>query len=220
MPLRFACLHGRLLARISVHPTEICRLRCQKNKCETCTNFAGSEPPLLRKVTPPRFEKALNIVLSHGCPSNRTTCTVIVIIIIIIIIYLLTAFGLSPGGSIHLHTNNTRNNTNNNRTTQITNNVEECGPCPIFASFYPGILLTAEEKVRKNHSQGKRNFSQINKNPTQSTVYILPRHPHITNPTQTHTLQNPHTHTHTHITKQYKATTVQIKTDTVQDLPK
>jgi hypothetical protein len=29
-------------------------------------------------------------------------------------IYLLTAIGLSPGGSTHLHTNNTQNNTNNN----------------------------------------------------------------------------------------------------------
>jgi hypothetical protein len=34
-------------------------------------------------------------------------------------IYLLTATELSPGGSTHLHTNNTQNNTNNNRTTQI-----------------------------------------------------------------------------------------------------
>jgi len=33
----------------------------------------------------------------------------------------------------------------------------------------------------------------------------------------THTLQNPHTHTH--ITKQYKIA-VQIKTNTVQDIPK
>jgi hypothetical protein len=31
-------------------------------------------------------------------------------------VYLLTAIGLSPGGSTHLHTNNTQNNTNNNRT--------------------------------------------------------------------------------------------------------
>jgi hypothetical protein len=68
--------------------------------------------------------------------------------------YLLTAIGLSPGGSTHLHTNNTQNNANNDRTTQI-NNVEECGPCPVFASFYPGICLTIEEKARKNHSQGK-----------------------------------------------------------------
>ena len=51
------------------------------------------------------------------------------------LIYLLTAVGLSAGGSTHLHTNNTYNNTNNNRKTQITTNVEECGPWPVFASF-------------------------------------------------------------------------------------
>jgi hypothetical protein len=32
-------------------------------------------------------------------------------------IYLLTAIGLSPGGSTHLHTNTTQKNTNNNQTT-------------------------------------------------------------------------------------------------------
>jgi len=43
-------------------------------------------------------------------------------------------------------------------------------------------------------------------------------HPHITKPAQTHThtLQN----THTHITKQVKTTTVQMKTNTVQYIPK
>jgi len=55
-----------------------------------------------------------------------------------------------------------------------------------------------EEKARKNLSQGKKNFSQVKKNLTQSTIYILPKHPHITKPPQTHTLQNPHIHTHTH----------------------
>ena len=65
-------------------------------------------------------------------------------------IYLLTASGLSPGGSTHLHTNNTENNTNNNRTTQITNNVEECGPCPVFASFTLAFALQLRKKARKN----------------------------------------------------------------------
>ena len=46
-------------------------------------------------------------------------------------IYFLTAVELSPGGSTHLHTNNTQNNTNNNRRTQITTDVEECGPCHV-----------------------------------------------------------------------------------------
>jgi hypothetical protein len=61
-------------------------------------------------------------------------------------IYLLTAIGSLPCGSTHLHIKNTQNNTNNNRTTQITANVEECGPCPVFASF------TLEEKARENLS--------------------------------------------------------------------
>jgi len=62
-------------------------------------------------------------------------------------IYLLTAVGLSPGGSTHLHTNNTYNNTTNNQTTQITTNVEECGPCPVFASF----TLAFASQLRKKH---------------------------------------------------------------------
>jgi len=64
-------------------------------------------------------------------------------------IYLLTAIVLSPGGSTHLHTNNTYNNTNNNRTTQITTNVEKCGPCPVFASF----TLTFALQLRKKHGK-------------------------------------------------------------------
>jgi hypothetical protein len=60
----------------------------------------------------------------------------------------------------------------------------------VFCEFYPGICLTAEVKVWKNLSQGKKNLSQ-------STYYQ--KHPHITK-----------IHTHTHITKQYKTTTVKI----------
>jgi hypothetical protein len=75
--------------------------------------------------------------------------------------YLLTAVGLSPGGSTHLHTNNTQNNTNNNRTTQITTNVEECGPCPVFASFTLAFALQLREKTRKNLSQVEKNLSHL-----------------------------------------------------------
>jgi hypothetical protein len=117
----------------------------------------------------------------------------------IYMIYLLTAAGLSPGGSTHLHTNNTYNDTNNNRTTQITTNIEGCGPCPVFASITLAFVLQVRKKARKNLSQSKKNLSQVNKNLSQSTVYILPKDPHITKPSQTHTLPNQHTHTHTHI---------------------
>ena len=63
--------------------------------------------------------------------------------------YLLTEIGSSPGGSAHLHTNNTQNNTNNNRKTQIQANVEECGPCPVYASFTLAFAL----QLRKKHGK-------------------------------------------------------------------
>jgi len=50
-------------------------------------------------------------------------------------IYLLPAVGLSPGGRTHLHTQKIH------RTTQITTNVEECGPCPVFGSFSLAFAL-------------------------------------------------------------------------------
>jgi len=49
-----------------------------------------------------------------------------------------------------------------------------------LCEFHPGICLTTEEKARKT-------LSQIKKNLSQSTVYILTEHPHITKPTQTQT---------------------------------
>jgi hypothetical protein len=108
-------------------------------------------------------------------------------------IYLFTAVGLSPGGSTHLHTNNTRNNTNNNQTTQITTNVKECGPRPVFASFTLVFALQLRKK-HGNTSQDKENLSPVNKNLRVQYTYYQ----------NTHTLQNPHkhtrykTHTYTH----------------------
>jgi len=65
---------------------------------------------------------------------------------------------------------------------------------PRLCEFYPGICLTTEEKARKIFSQGKKNLSQVKKNLSQSTVYILPKHPHV----HTHTLETPHKHTQIH----------------------
>jgi hypothetical protein len=50
------------------------------------------------------------------------------------------------------------------RTTQITNNVGECGPCPVFASFTLAFAFQLRKKARKNLSQGNKNLSQVNKN--------------------------------------------------------
>ena len=63
-----------------------------------------------------------------------------------------TAIGLTPGGSstVHIYTQTIH------RTTQITieqhkitTNLEECRPCPIFASFTPVFAL----KLRKKHGK-------------------------------------------------------------------
>jgi hypothetical protein len=79
---------------------------------------------------------------------------------------------------------------------------------PSLCELYPGICLTTEKKARKNLSQGSRRDSKY------------------THYQDTHTLQNPpihthtHTYTHTHTLRQFKTTAVQIKTNTVQDIPK
>jgi len=60
-------------------------------------------------------------------------------------IYLLTAIGLSPGGSstVHIYTQTMH------RTTQIKTNVEEC---PVFASFTLEIGLQLRKKHEKPQS--------------------------------------------------------------------
>ena len=97
-------------------------------------------------------------------------------------IYLLTAVGLSPGDSTHLHTNNIQSNTNNSRTTQIPTNVEECGPCSVVVSFTLAFAL----QLRKKHGK-----TSVRVRETSVKVQS-------TKPSQTHTLQNPPTHTHTY----------------------
>jgi uncharacterized integral membrane protein len=63
-------------------------------------------------------------------------------------IYLLTAIGLTPSGSstVHIYTQTIH------RTTQLTN-WEECGLCPVFASYTLAIAFTTEKKAQKNLSQ-------------------------------------------------------------------
>jgi len=119
-------------------------------------------------------------------------------------IYLLTAIGLSPDGSTHLHTNNTYKNTNNKGTTQITTNVEECGPYPVFASFTLAFALQLRKKHGKTSVTVRKTSVRV-----QYTYY---QNTHTLQNLHTHTHTPPHTHTPTHITKQYKTTTVKMKT--------
>jgi hypothetical protein len=71
-----------------------------------------------------------------------------------IMIYLLTAIGLTPGGSItvHIYTQTIDRTTQSTQTihiaTQLTN-WEECGPCPVFASYTLVFVL----QLRKKHGK-------------------------------------------------------------------
>jgi hypothetical protein len=63
--------------------------------------------------------------------------------------------------------------------------VEECGPCPVFASFTLAFAL----QLRKKHGKTSvrvRKTCQVKKNLRVQYTYYQ----------NTHTLQNPHKHTH------------------------
>ena len=129
-------------------------------------------------------------------------------------IYLLTAIGLTPGGSTHLHTNNTQTNTNNKRTTQITTNVEECGPCPVFASFNLAFALQLRKKHGKTSVKLRKTLEysiHITKTSThyktsvklrkklEYGIHIIKISTHYKTHTNTHITNPPHTHTHTNL---------------------
>jgi len=69
-------------------------------------------------------------------------------------IYLLTAIGLTPDGSstVQIYTQTINRTTKSTqtiqRTTQLTN-WEECGPCPVFASYNLAFAL----QLRKKHGK-------------------------------------------------------------------
>jgi len=73
-------------------------------------------------------------------------------------IYLLTAIGLSPGGSstVHIYTQTVHRTTQNKQYLEQHNNLGKCEPSPRLGQLYPGICLTTEEKARKNLSQDSR----------------------------------------------------------------
>jgi len=66
-------------------------------------------------------------------------------------IYLLTAIGLSPGGSstVHIYTQTVHRMTQNKQYTEQHNNLEECGPCPVLARFTLAFAL----QLRKKHGK-------------------------------------------------------------------
>jgi hypothetical protein len=76
-------------------------------------------------------------------------------------IYLLTAIGLSPGGSstVHIDTQTVHRTTQLTQTVYTGRTTQQFGrvqAVPRLCGLCPGICLTTEEKARKNLSQGSR----------------------------------------------------------------
>jgi hypothetical protein len=87
-----------------------------------------SETSYLGKVTLLYFNKYASCVAAAACGDIFATITPSDFFDMI---HLSNAIWMPPGGSstVHIYTQTIH------RTTQITTNWEECGPCPIFASF-------------------------------------------------------------------------------------
>jgi uncharacterized membrane-anchored protein len=80
-------------------------------------------------------------------------------------IYLLTAIGLTPGGSntVHIYTQTIHKTTKKNKQyiekhkkqyiEQHKNEIGTVRAVPRLGELYPGICLTTEKKARKNLSQ-------------------------------------------------------------------
>jgi hypothetical protein len=88
------------------------------------------------------------------------------------------------------------------RTTQITTeqhkyklNVVECVPCPVFASFTLAFALQLRKKHKKTSVRVRKTSVRLRKTSVTVQYTYYPKHPHITKPSQTHTLQNPLIHT-------------------------
>jgi len=72
-------------------------------------------------------------------------------IIKINMIYLLTAIGLSHGGSstVHIYTQTIHRTTKNKQYIEQHNNLGKCGPCPVWASYTLAFVL----QLRKKHGK-------------------------------------------------------------------
>ena len=71
-------------------------------------------------------------------------------------IYLLTAVGLSPGGSstVHIYTQIIHRTTQNKQYIEKHSNFGRVRAVPRLGELYPGICLTTEEKARKKPQSG------------------------------------------------------------------
>ena len=73
---------------------------------------------------------------------------------VIYLIYLLTAIGLTPGGSItvHIYTQTIHRTTQNKQYIEQHKNLGECGPCPVLASYTLAFALQLRKSTEKPQS--------------------------------------------------------------------
>jgi len=66
-------------------------------------------------------------------------------------IHLLTAIGLTPGCSstVHIYTQTIHRTTQNKQYIEQHNNLRQCGPCPVLASYTLAFAL----QLRKKHGK-------------------------------------------------------------------
>ena len=66
-------------------------------------------------------------------------------------VYFSTAIGSTPGGSstVHIYTQTIHRTTQNKQYTEQHNNLGECGPCPVLASYTLAFAL----QLRKEHGK-------------------------------------------------------------------
>ena len=112
--------------------------------------------------------------------------------------------------------------TNNNITTHITTNLEECGQCPVIASFTLAVSSQLRKKqgktsVRVRKTSGRVQYTHYRNTHTlqnlhtytQSHTHTHSPTPHTLTPTHTHTHTRARAHTHTPTHTHYKAHTLQ-----------
>jgi len=90
----------------------------------------------------PKFSYVMNNIKENYAP---------IISLAFVMIYLLTVIGLSPGGSstVHIYTQTIHRTTQNKQYTKQHNNLGECGPCPVLASYTLAFAL----QLRKKHGK-------------------------------------------------------------------
>jgi hypothetical protein len=92
-------------------------------------------------------------------------------------IYLLTAIGLSPGGSstVHIYAQTIHRTTQNKQYIEQHKNFGRVPAVPRLGELYPGIYHTTEENAWKNLSQGSRTIRIRRPNNKNTQITVLNR---------------------------------------------